>query len=387
MTEKKFRFLEQLEDDLRDAGARERVAAEGKSPRWRSPSSSRGGGGQWTRWIAAAVVVLVVAGGVGAFVQRRDNRSTSFVAGAHSYVSGSGVSGSGGGSEQQNQGVTHLAAGTALGPAGPRTVDSIAKGNLAVPAPSTAPPVYGNSNSGNSTGSAPLAQQDLSKIIRQGAITVELPVGKFADTRRLVTGYAGAAGGYVVSSSARGGQSGTFVLRIPAKRFDAVMQQLDTIPNGKVLLENVTGQDVTSEFVDSGAELQILRSEKAATLRYLKNAGSLSQAIQFRNQAFQIQGEIDKLQGRLNYLANQVSLATITVNLRETGAPSTHAAAPVTKPSLVRAWDRAVGGFLGVISAVIVGLGYLIPVGILVLLIGLPIMVLQRRRRVASSTP
>jgi hypothetical protein len=176
------------------------------------------------------------------------------------------------------------------------------------------------------------------------------------------------------------------VLRIPARKFDAVMGQLAHLPDGKVLWQNSTGQDVTAEFVDSGAELQILKAQKAATLRYLKNAGSLSQAIQFRNQAFQIQGEIDKLQGRLNYLANQVSFSTITVNLREKGAPaSTRNQPPVTKPSLVRAWDRAVGGFLGVISAVIVGLGYVIPIGVLALLIGMPIMVLTRKRRATSS--
>ena len=377
MTEKKFRFLEQLDDDLRDAAARERVAGEGKAPEGAS-RSSRGGDGQWTRWIAAAVVVLVVAGGVGAFVQYDQNKYTAqSLNGKAARIGASGSSGSGGVFEQHNQpAFIDAAAGTALEPvAAPRPALGVTNGSL-------------DAAQADSIGSPQLANPDLSKVIRQGAITVELPVGKFAYARDLVTGYAGAAGGYVVSSSARGGRSGTFVLRIPAKKFDAVMQQLERMPGGTVLLENSTGQDVTAEFVDSGAELQILRSEKAATLRYLKNAGSLSQAIQFRNQAFQIQGEIDKLQGRLNYLANQVSLSTITVNLREVGAPSiTRNQTPVQKPSLVRAWDRAVGGFLGVISAVIVGLGYLIPLGILALLIGLPIMVLQRKRRVASSTP
>lgn len=384
MTEKKFRFLEQLEDDLRDAAARERVAGEGKGPR-RKPSS-RGGDGRWTRWIAAAVVVLVVAGGIGAFVQQRDNRfsATPGITGSPTVGNEINNAGSGGGSGPQKAAADQPAAWG-------DTVTHLANGGLAAPvaAPSTAPRYLSqNVNDANLSTSPPPAQQDLSKVIRNGAITVELPAGTFSEARDLVNGYAGAAGGYVVSSSARGGRSGTFVLRIPAKKFDAVMKQLENMPNGNVLLENSRGQDVTAEFVDSGAQLQILRSEKAATLRYLKNAGSLSQAIQFRNQAFSIQGEIDKLQGRLNYLADQVSLATITVNLRETGAPaSTRNQPPVTKPSLVRAWDRAVGGFLGVISAVIVGLGYLIPLGVLALLIGLPIMVLQRKRRATSSTP
>ena len=374
MTEKKFRFLEQLEDDLRDAAARERVAGEVKAPKG-APRSSRGGDGRWTRWLAAAVVVLVVAGGIGAFVQRSDNRPTTAAGSLATLETGKDSS-----TSDAQKSSDHFALSSGGVVPGPVNGDSAAATG------STALRPLEINQAGTLTGSAPPVQQDLSKVIRKGAITVELPVGNFSDARDLVNGYASAAGGYVVSSSARGGRAGTFVLRIPAKKFDAVMHQLENMPGGTVLLETSTGQDVTAEFVDSAAQLQILRSEKAATLRYLKNAGSLSQAIQFRNQAFQIQGEIDTLQGRLNYLANQVALSTITVNLREKGVPaSTGTQPPVKKPSLVRAWDRAVGGFLGVISAVIVGLGYLIPIAIVALLIGLPIMVLTRKRRGASS--
>lgn len=383
MTEKKFRFLEQLEDDLRDAAARERVAGESKGPRHTS-QTSRGGDGQWTRWLAAAVVVLVVAGGIGAFVQQRENRLSATKPGSGATGVGKASIGTAGSGDQKF--IQHTVAG---GEAFGAITNDTSNGELAPQAAaSTIPGLTVNdlSGGGNSIGSAPLAQQDLSKIIRNGVVTVELPDGGFSAARDRVSGFAKDAGGYVVSSSARGSGSGTFVLRIPARKFDAVMGQLAHLPDGKVLWQNSTGQDVTAEFVDSGAELQILKAQKAATLRYLKNAGSLSQAIQFRNQAFQIQGEIDKLQGRLNYLANQVSLSTITVNLREKGAPaSTRNQPPVTKPSLVRAWDRAVGGFLGVISAVIVGLGYVIPLGVLALLIGMPIMVLTRKRRATSS--
>jgi hypothetical protein len=212
-----------------------------------------------------------------------------------------------------------------------------------------------------------------------------VPDGKFPSSQTLVTQYVKAAKGYILSSSARGNASGTFVLRIPAKQLDTVMNQIGSLPSAKVLSENRTSQDVTAQFVDSGAQLQILRAEKAATLRYLKNASSLSQAIQFRNQAFNIQGEIDKLQGTLNYLSNQVSLATLTVNLREQNAPVS--STPVEKPSLVRAWDRAVSGFLGVLSAVIVGLGFLIPLAILAAIIFAGLTLVRRKRRVASSTP
>ncbi|MEA2581233.1 MAG: hypothetical protein QOE83_2125 [Actinomycetota bacterium] len=379
--EKKFRFLEQLEDDLRDAAARERVARESKGPK--PETSSSRGDGRWTRWVAAAVVVLVVAGGVGALVQNPDKYSATGTGGARVRASivpapralvPQKAADRSRFSYNQSDTVTHGATGGVEAAAGALVPDSFQG--------------FNDVGISKSVGSQPPALQDLSKVVRTGAITVQLPAGKFSAARDLVTSYAAKANGYVMSSSARGGVSGTFVLRIPARKLDAVMQLVQDLPGGEVLLQNSSSQDVTAEFVDSGAELEILKSEKAATLRYLKNAGSLGQAIQFRNQAFQIQGDIDKLQGRLNYLSNQVSLATLTVNLREVGAPtSVRDQTPVTKPSLVRAWDRAIGGFLGVVSAVIVGLGFLIPLAILVVAIGFPVMALRRRRRVASSTP
>ncbi|MEP7059525.1 MAG: DUF4349 domain-containing protein [Actinomycetota bacterium] len=378
-----FRFLEQLEDDLRDAAARERI--KGEDARELKRGARGGAGSRWPRLVAASVAVLVIAGTVGAVVQHMGSpkyRATSGSANGKFASVGTAIGSGGSG----NDGAIHRGpAGAAGGVEVPALAPDSQKalGGYTVQLGDVSQSVSNNANLPATT--KPPALQDLSKIVRTARISVEVPDGKFPETQNLVTGYTGAAGGYVLSSSSRSSSSGTFVLRIPAKRLDSVMKQIASLPGGKVLWENSTSQDVTAEFVDSGAQLQILKAEKAATLRYLKNAGSLSQAIQFRNQAFNIQGEIDKLQGRLNYLSNQVSLATITVSLREKSAPSPNVnQGPVKKPSLVRAWNRAVSGFLGVLSAVIVGLGFLIPLAILGGLILLLVTLARRRRRVAS---
>jgi hypothetical protein len=52
--------------------------------------------------------------------------------------------------------------------------------------------------------------------------------------------------------------------------------------------------------------------------------------------------------------------------VREVGAPVATTATAAT-PSLVRAWQESWAGFLGVLSAVIVGLGYLVPLALLAL--------------------
>ncbi|HKZ76122.1 MAG TPA: DUF4349 domain-containing protein, partial [Actinomycetota bacterium] len=76
---------------------------------------------------------------------------------------------------------------------------------------------------------------------------------------------------------------------------------------------------------------------------------------------------IEQIKGQLRVLENRTSLATIQVSIREPGAARFEQAAAGERPSLGEAWDRALNGFLGVIYAIVVGLGYLIPVTALAL--------------------
>ena len=57
------------------------------------------------------------------------------------------------------------------------------------------------------------------------------------------------------------------------------------------------------------------------------------------------------------------------------------------QPSLGSAWSRSLQGFLRVIGAVIVGLGYLIPLALIALGVWFAVTLVRRRRRAASSTP
>ena len=58
----------------------------------------------------------------------------------------------------------------------------------------------------------------------------------------------------MLSSSTQNGQAGQFTLRIPAKRFDLAMDQLRAL--GTVKTDQVTGEDVTAEFIDLQARLR-----------------------------------------------------------------------------------------------------------------------------------
>ncbi len=233
-------------------------------------------------------------------------------------------------------------------------------------------------------GTTPQAQGDLSKIIRDGRIEVVVPTGDFAKNVTAVTRIAGTNGGFVLTSSTQNGQAGQFTLRIPAKRFDRAMDQLRAL--GTVKADAVTGDDVTAEFIDLQARLGILTDRRDLLRDLQSKATSSSEILRFATLIDQVQLEIENIQGQLKFIHDQVAEGTIKVSLRELGAPEAEEQQPtdVDKPSLGTAFNLALQGFLRVLGAVVVGLGYLIPIGVIALIAWFVVRLVRRRDREAS---
>ena len=70
---------------------------------------------------------------------------------------------------------------------------------------------------------------DISKIIRDGSMSIQVPKDDFSKGFAAATRIAQNHGGFVLSSQTRGQRRGTLVLRIPAKRFDDAMVALRAI--------------------------------------------------------------------------------------------------------------------------------------------------------------
>ena len=249
------------------------------------------------------------------------------------------------------------------------------------PAMPSASPAPGTSAGAGGALRDPFSHQqlgDLSKIIRDGSIAIEVRKGDFQEGFAAVTRIADNNGGYVLSSSTRGQRTGTLTLRIPAKRFDEVMLALRQV--GLVQATSVTGKDVTAEFVDLQARLQNLVLQRTQLRALMAKATTIAETLTVQSHLQDVQLQIEQIQGQLHYLANQVAESTIRVSLHEKNAPTPVQQATVENPSLGTAWDRAVQGFLNIIAAIVVGLGYLIPVAILALAVWLITLAVRRRR-------
>jgi hypothetical protein len=109
-------------------------------------------------------------------------------------------------------------------------------------------------------------------------------------------------------------------------------------------------------------------------LRLMDKANTVTDTIRVQGELQGVQLEIERLTGQLRYLEDQTSLGTLTVSLAEAGA-----ATPRPAGALQRAWEQALENSLGVVAAVIVGAGVVIPIAFLVLIALLIIRQLRPR--------
>lgn len=154
------------------------------------------------------------------------------------------------------------------------------------------------------------------RVIRIGQLAIE--VETFDDAARRLLAIAEAAGGFMADSSYAdegGVRRGTFVLRVPAARFGDVVRQVEGL--GVVKRRQITGQDVTEEFVDLEARVRNLERQEARLLAFMERATKIPDLLTIANEVARVRGEIERLTGRLRFLANKVELATVQVEVSQ----------------------------------------------------------------------
>lgn len=208
---------------------------------------------------------------------------------------------------------------------------------------------------------APALQAVEQRIIKTAELELEVAGSDFPSAEREIRDLAGRFDGLVQSAAIddTGERAGTLAIRVPSASFDVVLGELDAI--GDIKSQAIEGEDVGEEFVDLQARLRNGRAQERVLLRLMDQADSVKASIRVQRELERVQQGIEQLQGRLRFLGDQTSLSTITIELREAGA------GPARVGTLGRAWNRAVDAFFAVISAVVVGAGFVLPVALMAL--------------------
>lgn len=214
------------------------------------------------------------------------------------------------------------------------------------------------------------------RVIKTAEVTLEVRDGAFQDAFGDAQQVARRYSGFVTASATSGQQSrsGRVTLRVPAAQFEAALKDLHAL--GRVRSEDVRGEDVTAEFVDLEARLRHWLAQERVLLLLMEQATTIGETLNVQRRLEDVQLEIERIRGQLRVLDDQTSLATITVAVHEKGVVPQAAPGP---GKLANAWDRALAGALDVIAAIVVGLGYLVPIALVVALMWLGVRTVRAR--------
>ncbi|GHI01402.1 DUF4349 domain-containing protein [Neobacillus kokaensis] len=221
---------------------------------------------------------------------------------------------------------------------------------------------------------------EASKIPQQTKMVIyhadlRLRVKKFEQTVRNIEEMAAKYGGYIAESNiTREGKeqlSGMITIRIPQKHFQDFLDDAEG-KAAEVLQRNITGQDVTEEYVDLQSRLKSKRVVEERLLSFMKNATKTEDLLKISNDLAVVQEEIETIEGKIKYLENQTSYSTVTLTLYEN-----QVIVPDIGDDQLNTWEKTKKQFMKSTNLLLTGISSLVvfifgnlPILVILLLIG-----------------
>jgi hypothetical protein len=183
---------------------------------------------------------------------------------------------------------------------------------------------------------APMAYDSAGQVLTSNqveAVQVERKVIKNADmaivvkdpkeSMKAIVALAEGMGGYVISSNLYESTYGpnnipvpeaSVSIRIPAGK---LTEALETIKKDAVEVnyENVTGQDVTDQYVDLTSRLAAKQAAEKKLVQIMEAAEKTEDVLAVYMQLQQIQSEIEVLKGQIKYIDQSAAMSSVSVRL------------------------------------------------------------------------
>jgi len=126
--------------------------------------------------------------------------------------------------------------------------------------------------------------------------------------------------GYVVESSVYRESdddiSGQMVVRVPEEHFQAFLTDAEEAAVD-VLSREVSGQDVTEEYVDLESRLKSKQVVEERLLEFMDEAEKTEDLLKISDDLSTVQEDIEVIAGKMEYLENQSDYATVEIVLHE----------------------------------------------------------------------
>lgn len=150
------------------------------------------------------------------------------------------------------------------------------------------------------------------------SIVVETPLQKMDD----ISAMADEMGGFVVNSNAwqntlsNGAKvpHASITIRVPAERLDEALDRIKT-GVGEILSENVSGQDVTSEYTDLQSRLRNLEAAETQLQEIMDEAKKTEDVLQVYNNLVNVREQIEVIKGQMKYYEQAAAMSMISVDI------------------------------------------------------------------------
>ena len=193
------------------------------------------------------------------------------------------------------------------------------------------------------------------------------------------------ASGFVIDSNIRRGEtyeSADLTLRIPSDKIDEVSAYLRSI-SVKVVSENVSGNDITDQYVDIEGRIRELQAVKAKLEQIMNSATGSDEMLRVFRQINDINSQIDLYKGRLTYMDRASSTSRLTVALSTDELSLPYSPAQPWRPEVVfKTAVRSLLTTLQSIGTLIIWVGVYIPLIILLVVVYLIIKKVVQKRKI-----
>ena len=227
-------------------------------------------------------------------------------------------------------------------------------------------------------------------IIHQASLSVN--VKELDKAQAIIEQKVAQYGGYIVESNVYQEDdqtsSGNMVVRIPEKHFEKFLADAEG-QAAKVLERNVTGQDVTEQYVDLQSRVKSKRAVEERLLAFMSKAQKTEDLLKISSDLAKVQEEIEVMVGKMKYLENQTSFSTVELLMYENKV-----VVPEIESKELNTWEKtkkqlatSTNSLLATGSALIVFFIGNLPVLVILTLIGLGVywFIRKRMRHVKKS--
>ena len=151
-------------------------------------------------------------------------------------------------------------------------------------------------------------------------------------------------GGYVESREVYNGSAyatrryrhADLTIRIPADKVDSFVEHVSGVSN--VVSSNENIEDVTLTYVDTESRVKALETERDRLLELMEQAQNMSELLEIEGRLTDVRYQLESVASQLKTLENQVSYATVHLNISEVQEYT-----PVAEKTT---WQRIAEGFV-----------------------------------------